>query len=1143
MKKIIGNTVGTTLPKPNLEQTDPRKGDYVKGKASYAKQEDVPSKVSQLENDKGYLTAVPDGYAKTEDIPKSPADIGAQPSGDYALRSEIPSVPVKSVNGKTGAVSLTASDVGARPSSWTPSASDVGALPSTTKIPSKTSDLTNDSGYITGYTETDPTVPAWAKTSTKPSYTKSEVGLGNVDNVKQYSASNPPPYPVTSVNGKTGAVSLDAAAVGARASTWMPSASDVGALPASTTIPTKVSQLQNDKGYLTEHQDISGKMDASELPGAIEDVLEQTEMVLYSEQALTDAQKEQARKNIGVVDTGVRIVTEYGAKGDGTTDDTIAFQNALAENRVVRVPGGTYKLSGSLVVRENCCFELSQDTVLKFADTFTSGNAITMLRSATIKGNHATIFVPYTFSGNVINCDTGEDEAALVYDKTLTGDALTTARANANKAAVPPFTHWNPQWKMSRYVTDINICKAASAGYCNSSDGKTYGTAIYLHCDEADMVSYMWGVSMTGIRISGAFNYGIHAYNKGDHVDSWNHDMRIEAVIDACKIGALLDNCYYARLALSIQGRKGENGTVYAEHGIKLVNSRGIDLSSSRVWDWNEKNSKWTAGGQYQHIAMIGECRGLIMDAFEYYEMASYDIRDLIYTDTPSNLEQMTILQEPIDRWFKVKEDGPYYSDGANETKLMSQKDLNAYFDTDLVKNFTDVLPEVGYQDGYISANGALVASDYFKAFGFIPCKKGTKIYAEGISFKFNSDDCRVVLYKSDRSTKVMHINRGNLISNGMPSYVAYEETSNGFIITIASTASVNDVAYMRFSVHNTDLGKYPMISIDNPIEYTVEGFLADGVKVKAQNVVGLPGNGGDIVTDEQIAGVVEDYFEEHPIEVPDGGSASIDVTAKVGQTIVVDEVDANGKPTKWSAMEYQPRTHWQGKKVMLPETAFEGVPLPNMIINAAPLMGLIAGHTYIVNFDGINYTCVAEKGVTQLGNTIYNVIYIGNPGMVGGAINDIPFVCADVHDYTPPMGCVLVFVSGMHTVSVTGVDETNKIPDKYVDFSKAFALFIDVYAETSTSSEATYTCYDTIENVESAFAMGRDIKMKVHIVGHNKSDFISIYDLSMYVPGETLGASKLIFTGTTYSIGVSKTLVLSPQEDGTYSVTSDLGD
>lgn len=53
-------------------------------------------------------------------------------------------------------------------------ATEVGALPANTSIPSKTSDLTNDSGFIT--TETDPTVPAWAKASTKPSYTASEVG-------------------------------------------------------------------------------------------------------------------------------------------------------------------------------------------------------------------------------------------------------------------------------------------------------------------------------------------------------------------------------------------------------------------------------------------------------------------------------------------------------------------------------------------------------------------------------------------------------------------------------------------------------------------------------------------------------------------------------------------------------------------------------------------------------------------------------------------------------------------------------------------------------------------------------------------------------------------------------------------------------
>lgn len=40
--------------------------------------------------------------------------------------------------------------------------------------PTKVSDFTNDAGYLTS--ETDPTVPAWAKAATKPTYTASEVG-------------------------------------------------------------------------------------------------------------------------------------------------------------------------------------------------------------------------------------------------------------------------------------------------------------------------------------------------------------------------------------------------------------------------------------------------------------------------------------------------------------------------------------------------------------------------------------------------------------------------------------------------------------------------------------------------------------------------------------------------------------------------------------------------------------------------------------------------------------------------------------------------------------------------------------------------------------------------------------------------------
>ena len=105
----------------------------------------------------------------------------------------VPSSPVSSVNGQTGAVVL--------------DAGDVGALPDTTAIPSDTSDLTNTAGFVdaAGAAAAAPVQSVSGRTGAVV-LGKSDVGLGNVDNVQQYSASNPPPYPVTSVNGMTGDV-------------------------------------------------------------------------------------------------------------------------------------------------------------------------------------------------------------------------------------------------------------------------------------------------------------------------------------------------------------------------------------------------------------------------------------------------------------------------------------------------------------------------------------------------------------------------------------------------------------------------------------------------------------------------------------------------------------------------------------------------------------------------------------------------------------------------------------------------------------------------------------------------------------------------------------------------------------------------
>lgn len=87
-------------------------------------------------------------------------NIGAQAQGEYLTEESDPTVPAWAK----------------QPQKPTYTAAEVGALPSDTKIPTKTSEITNDSGFINGYTESDPTVPSWAKQPTKPTYTAQEVG-------------------------------------------------------------------------------------------------------------------------------------------------------------------------------------------------------------------------------------------------------------------------------------------------------------------------------------------------------------------------------------------------------------------------------------------------------------------------------------------------------------------------------------------------------------------------------------------------------------------------------------------------------------------------------------------------------------------------------------------------------------------------------------------------------------------------------------------------------------------------------------------------------------------------------------------------------------------------------------------------------
>ena len=115
---------------------------------------------------------------------------------------------VNSVNGQTGTVVLTASDVGALPDSYTAPVTSVNTKTGAVVL-DKTDVGLGNVANVAQYSASNPPPYPVTSVNTKTGAVvldKTDIGLGNVANVAQYSASNPPPYPVTSVNGQTGDV-------------------------------------------------------------------------------------------------------------------------------------------------------------------------------------------------------------------------------------------------------------------------------------------------------------------------------------------------------------------------------------------------------------------------------------------------------------------------------------------------------------------------------------------------------------------------------------------------------------------------------------------------------------------------------------------------------------------------------------------------------------------------------------------------------------------------------------------------------------------------------------------------------------------------------------------------------------------------
>lgn len=158
----------------------------------------LPTKLSQLTNDTGFITGtdVPEGAAASATVPKMDGTAAAGAENAFARGDHVHPTDTSRLattgDGSQVTVSFNAAEAKAAPASGDTLAvimgklaknfADLGALAYKDGIASDDLDaavkasLAKADSALQSFTETDPTVPEWAKAAVKPAYTAAEVG-------------------------------------------------------------------------------------------------------------------------------------------------------------------------------------------------------------------------------------------------------------------------------------------------------------------------------------------------------------------------------------------------------------------------------------------------------------------------------------------------------------------------------------------------------------------------------------------------------------------------------------------------------------------------------------------------------------------------------------------------------------------------------------------------------------------------------------------------------------------------------------------------------------------------------------------------------------------------------------------------------
>lgn len=205
-----------------------------------------------------------------------------------------------------------------------------------------------------------------------------------------------------------------------------------------------------------------------------------------------------------------------------------------------------------------------------------------------------------------------------------------------------------------------------------------------------------------------------------------------------------------------------------------------------------------------------------------------------------------------------------------NQVKQISEEkaDNANVFEVTEQPMFTNVFDTVGIEYGKALGSSG-VAEDStgpVAVTDFIPFVKGQTIRVKDFALYTRGDTPCIILYGADKTTVKAYVNMKNI--DAMSYYVGnIVRDTNGDVIQI-SILNPGSLAYIRICNHTSVIGKNPVLTIDEPIEYEI-GYgtkLNSAVEVDYNQIINAPKKTGWNILPNERLNIAYSHIGRKPI-------------------------------------------------------------------------------------------------------------------------------------------------------------------------------------------------------------------------------------------------------------------------------------